>query len=146
MSVRFLRVEQALTLSAGLFDASDAELWRAFGTAIDGEVPEADDLDFKRDWWGRPEEIAKDCAAIANAGGGVIIVGIDDDGRDVAAGWATFEKPDGFEERIQQVTASSIAPKLPVVRTRWVPNPDGNTGVAIVAVSRSPQAPHAVVY
>ncbi len=147
MSLRFLRVEQALTLTTGLFDATDVELWRAFGSAIEVEIPEADDLDFKRDWWGRPEEIAKDCAAIANAGGGVIIVGVDDAGRDVAAGWATFEKPDGFDERVQQVTASSIAPKLPVVRTRWVPNPDNNdTGVAVIAVSRSPQAPHAVVY
>jgi hypothetical protein len=147
MSLRFLRVEQALTLSTGLFDATDAELWRAFGRAIDAEIPEADDLDFKRDWWGRAEEIAKDCAAVANAGGGVIIVGIDDAGRDVAADWATFEKPAGFDERVQQVTASSTAPKLPVVRTRWVPKPDDNgTGIAVVAVPRSPQSPHAVVY
>jgi hypothetical protein len=147
MSLRFLRVEQALSLTTGLFDATDVELWRAFGTAIEVEIPEADDLDFKRDWWSRPEEIAKDCAAVANAGGGVIIVGVDDASRDVAAGWAAFEKPNGFDERVQQVTASSTAPKLPVVRTRWVPNPDDNdTGVAVVAVSRSPQAPHAVVY
>lgn len=147
MSLRFLRVEQALTLSTGLFDSSDDELWRAFATAIGAEVPEADDLDFKRDWWGRSEEIAKDCAAVANAGGGVIVVGIDDDGRDVAAGWAPFEKPEGFDERVQQVTASSTAPKIPVVRTRWVPNPNAiDTGVAVVAVARSPQAPHAVVY
>ena len=147
MSLRFLRVEQALTLTTGLFDASDDELWRVFGAAIAVELPESDDLDFKRDWWGRPEEIAKDCAAVANAGGGVIVVGIDDEGRDVAAGWAVFEKPAGFDERVQQVTASSTAPKLPLVRTRWVPNPnDTNTGVALVAVSRSPLAPHAVVY
>ncbi|KRB80093.1 hypothetical protein ASE01_00885 [Nocardioides sp. Root190] len=147
MSMRFLRVEQVLTLATGLFDSPDEELWRAFATAIDAEVPEADDLDFKREWWSRSEEIAKDCAAVANAGGGVIIIGIDDGGRDVAAGWAAFEKPQSFDERVQQATASSTAPKLPVVRTRWVPNPENDdTGVAIVAVSRSPQAPHAVVY
>lgn len=147
MSLRFLRVEQALTLAAGLFDSTDTELWRAFGAAIEAQIPEADDLDFKREWWGRSEEVAKDCAAVANAGGGVIIVGIDDGGRDVAAGWAAFEMPQEFDERVQQATASRTAPKLPEVRTRWVPNPNNDgTGVAVVAVSRSPQAPHAVVY
>lgn len=146
MTVRFLRVEQALTLTTGLFDATDDEVWQAIGRAISVEIPEAEDLDFKSEWWGDNRELAKDCAAFANATGGVLIYGVDDDGRDVAAGLSPVDELDKFEERVQSVTASSIAPKLPRVHVRWVPNPDGSgSGIGIVAVPRTPNAPHAAV-
>ncbi len=76
MATRFVRVEQALGLSAGLFDAEDADVWAAVDQAIGAEIPEAPDLDFKGDWWGKPlVEMAKDCATFANGLGGVIVVG-----------------------------------------------------------------------
>lgn len=147
MTLRFLRVEQALNLAAGLFDSSDDELWRAFNAAIAANLPEADDLDFKKEWWRRSEELAKDCTAFANGGGGVMVVGIDDGGRDMATTWAAFPKPAGLDERVQQSTASRTAPKLPLVRTRWVPDPGQvDTGIAVIAVPRSPSSPHAVAY
>ncbi|WP_419706525.1 helix-turn-helix domain-containing protein [Promicromonospora sp. NFX87] len=146
MAARFLRVEQALALNTGLFDATDDEVWQAVERAIGMQTPEAADLEFKSQWWDNNKEFAKDCAAFANATGGVLIYGIDDNGRDAAAGLAPVDQIDDFEERVQSVTASRIAPKLPQVHVRWVRNPDASgTGIAIVAVPRSPNAPHAVV-
>lgn len=146
MAARFLRVEQALALSAGLFDATDDEVWQAVERAISMQTPEAADLEFKSQWWDNNKEFAKDCAAFANATGGVLIYGVNDDGRDVAVGLSPVNQLADFEERVQSITASRIAPKLPQVHVRWVPNPDApGTGIGIVAVPRSPNAPHAVV-
>ncbi|WP_285100701.1 ATP-binding protein [Promicromonospora sp. MEB111] len=146
MAARFLRVEQALALTTGLFDATGDEVWQAVQRAISLQTPEAADLEFKSQWWDNTKEFAKDCAAFANATGGVLIYGVNDDGRDVAAGLSPVNQLDDFEERVQSITASRIAPKLPQVHVRWVPNPDSpGTGIGIVAIPRSPNSPHAVV-
>lgn len=118
MTGRFLRVEQALTLTTGLFEATNDEIWQAIKRAISAEIPEADDLDFKSEWWSDNKELAKDCAAFANATGGVLIYGVDDGGRDVAANLSPVSELDKFEERVQSVTASSIA-LAPVPTLPW---------------------------
>jgi hypothetical protein len=149
MTVRFRRVEQALALIGGLFDTTDttdADIWRAVQHAIDNQVPEDDDLDFKREWWSDNKELAKDCVAFANASGGVLIYGVDDQGIDVAAGWSPVASKTNFDEQVQSVTASRVAPKLSRVLVRWVPNPDGSdTGVGIIGIPRTSNAPHAAV-
>ena len=149
MTARFRRVEQALALTSDIFDAAettDADIWRAVQHAIDTEVPEDNDLDFKSIWWSDTKELAKGCAAFANAAGGVLIFGVDDGGRDVAAGWSHVAPKSNFDEQVQSVTASRIAPKLPRVLVRWIPNPDGSeTGIGIVGVPRTSGAPHAAL-
>lgn len=147
MSARFRRVEQALALRSDMFDVeatTDADLWQAIQHAIDNEVPEDNDLDFKSAWWTGTKELAKDCAAFANAAGGVLIFGVDDDKRDVAAAWSPVESKSNFDEQVQSITASRIAPKLPRVLVRWIPHPDGpETGVGLVGIPRTSGAPHA---
>lgn len=147
MTARFRRVEQALALSTDMFEVaatSDADLWQAIQHAIDTEVPEDNDLDFKSTWWSDTKELAKDCAAFANAAGGVLVFGVDDDKRDVAAAWSPVESKGNFDEQVQSVTASRIAPKLPRVLVRWVPHPDGSeNGIGFVGIPRASGAPHA---
>lgn len=147
MTARFRRVEQALALSTDLFDATatpDADVWQAVQHAIDNNVPEDDDLDFKREWWSNPKELAKDCVAFANAAGGILIFGVDDDGRDVAVGWSPVAPKSDFDEQVQSITATRTAPKLPRVLVRWVPNPNGDPdGIGLVGVARTSSQPHA---
>ncbi|HEX3826984.1 MAG TPA: ATP-binding protein, partial [Sporichthyaceae bacterium] len=144
MAIRFVRVEQMFGLRGGLFDGEDADVWTAVGRAIDAEVPEAPDLDFKRVWWDKATEMAKDCAALANGLGGVIIVGVDDDHRDVAAAWSPVPLTRGLDLTLQQAVAANTAPKVPGILVRAVPDPaDPARGVVIVGVPRSPVAPHA---
>jgi hypothetical protein len=49
---------------------------QAIRAAITARVPEGVDLDFKRTHHDEPGELAKDVAAFANSGGGVLVIGV----------------------------------------------------------------------
>jgi hypothetical protein len=149
MPVRFPRVEQAFGVGS-LLDSSDPDLWAGFIAAVAARLPEAADLDFKGTWYAGPkanEEFAKDCAAFANAGGGVIVCGVADHGRDVAAEITPIAEPAKVQDWASQTLAGRTAPKLPDVFVRFVPDPTNTAvGVVLVLVPRSGWAPHAVIY
>src|SRR5687768_5767145 len=139
MGIRFVRVEQAFGVQGGLFDAADADVWSAIDRAIADRVPEAPDLDFKREWWEKPTEMAKDCAALANGVGGVIVVGVDDDHQDAAIARTPIALERGLELSLQQAVAANTSPKLPAVVARTIEDPaDRSQGVVLVGVPRSP--------
>jgi hypothetical protein len=147
MSMRLPRIEQLFGLSTSLFEASDEDLWAGFASLVDAAVPEGPDLDFKGAWWTRPEEIAKDCAAMANSLGGVILIGIEDESRDVAASLSGTELRPGQDLTVQQAVAGNSAPKLPELHVRSVADPEDPTrGVVMVGIQRSASAPHAVTF
>ena len=131
-----------------------------FGTTLDGltaehieslvgnAIEEEFDLDFKRDLYERNDQkkrdLAGDVAAMANTAGGVILLGVEDqDGRATAA--PGVDLSDEETRRMLQVVASLVAP-MPVFDINLVPQADSTTrGYYVIAVPRSPSAPHAVL-
>lgn len=118
-------------------------------TLITDHVPEAFDLDFKSEMYGPTDrdrrDAATDVAALANTAGGLLIIGIeeDDQARATAAPGVALTEAD--ERRIRQIVGSQVVP-MPLVDVLRVedPNRPGH-GLVLVAVPRSPLAPHAVV-
>ncbi|MFG3524894.1 helix-turn-helix domain-containing protein [Nocardia nova] len=117
--------------------------------AVARQVPEAEDLDFKGTLYGKTaedkQELAKDVTALANAGGGVLILGIAE-----RNSVADVLKPVPLQakgaESMQQVCQSWIRPFLPGVRIKEVPDPKKEgSGYYVISVSRSADAPHAVM-
>lgn len=142
MAFRSRRLED---LFGGTLDAiSYADVVSLIGNS---DAAEAEDLDFKRDHYTSTpesrEELAKDVAAFANHLGGVIVLGIAD-ARGVPAKAFDVDLADQHLRDLQQRIAATTAPPV-----RWEAfrkeNP-GNPGrgVMLIAVPRSPQAPHAV--
>ncbi|MGM7443979.1 AlbA family DNA-binding domain-containing protein [Streptomyces griseoincarnatus] len=117
------------------------------GLVKNPEAAEAEDLDYKRahyesDDKGK-EELAKDVAALANHRGGVLVIGMAE-AKGVPSRVFDVDLDDHHLRRIRQVIANNTAPPVPYEPIR-VPNPDDEErGFLLLAVPRSPQAPHAV--
>ncbi|MFE2961962.1 AlbA family DNA-binding domain-containing protein [Nocardia tengchongensis] len=117
-------------------------------TAVAQRVPEGEDLDWKKECYpttnaGR-EELAKDVGALANAGGGILVIGVTEDS---ASGCAAAPNPvplSGSEaDRMQQICHFRLRPFLPGVRINRITTGPG-VGYYVIIVPRSPDAPHAV--
>ncbi|MGS2811067.1 AlbA family DNA-binding domain-containing protein [Nocardia sp. MW-W600-9] len=133
-----------------LFGASvDALTATHLAAVVARKVPEAEDLDFKEALYGKTteakQELAKDVSALANAGGGVLILGITDQN---SAAEALKPLPLSAEEaeRMQKICHYQIRPFLPGVHIKQIPDPTNlHTGYYVIAVPRSADAPHAVI-
>lgn len=116
---------------------------------VTNEVQEEFDLDFKTTLYGRGDsekrDLAGDVAAMANTAGGVIILGVEEDSQATAIAAPGVDLSDDEKRRMTQVIASLVAP-VPSFEVLPVPN-DGNPehGYYVIAVPRSPVAPHAVL-
>lgn len=116
---------------------------------IDNNVPESFDLDYKKTLYGRSDkdkrELCSDVAALANAAGGLIILGIDEDERAQASEALGVRVNDEEINRIYQVVASGLSP-LPGLDVRGLSRHDADgTGFLLIAVPASPARPHAVL-
>lgn len=142
---------------------------------VDTSVQEAFDLDFKESLYGRGDadkrDLAGDVAALANTAGGVIVLGIEEDEQARAADAPGVEVSDVEVGRILRVVGSLVAP-IPVFDVISVLDEPGDVsepdappelsggdaedeadteepasghGFLIIAVPRSPNAPHAVL-
>ncbi|MFB6828436.1 AlbA family DNA-binding domain-containing protein [Streptomyces hydrogenans] len=142
MTFRSRRLEE---LFGGTLDAiTYADIAALVGNP---DAAEAEDLDYKQaHYTSEPksrEELAKDVAAFANHVGGVIIIGMAEN-RGVPSMVFDVALDDSHLRDLQQRIASSTAPPV-----RWHhvtkdnPANPGN-GFLLIAVSRSPQAPHAI--
>ncbi|WP_449061209.1 AlbA family DNA-binding domain-containing protein [Planomonospora algeriensis] len=116
----------------------------------DPDAREAEDLDYKRLYPSRDKEqtekgkdaIAIDIATFANHLGGLIIVGMAENG-EIPSAPLEVELA-GLENRIRQAGASRIHP-MPRFDTRPVENPaDPGRGFLLIAIPPSSLAPHAV--
>jgi hypothetical protein len=116
---------------------------------VEERVQETFDLDFKRDLYGYSDsakrELAADVAAMANSGGGLIILGIDEDEHACAQAASGVLADDADVTRILQIVGSLVAP-VPDIDVRVVMDAESadKTSYLLVAVDRSPAAPHAV--
>ncbi|WP_273652984.1 helix-turn-helix domain-containing protein [Cellulomonas fimi] len=115
---------------------------------VASNVAESFDLDFKRDSYvssdGGKKALAIDVAALANAAGGVIVLGVDEDDQARASAAPGVDTSDDEVRRLVQTVAAGVAP-LPPFDVRAIPGRDGRPGFIAIAVARSALAPHAVV-
>jgi len=128
---------------------------------VTSTTQEAFDLDFKLTLYGRGDSdkraLAGDVAALANTAGGVIVLGVGEDDHARATSTPGVELSDTEVARIRQVVASLVAP-MPVFDVLTLPDasqsqatsgigdsPGPAHGFVLIAVPRSPQAPHAVL-
>lgn len=133
-------------------------------------VRESFDLDYKRQLYGRGDSdrraLAGDVAALANTAGGVIVLGVEEDEQAKAVSAPGVEITDAEIRRMTSIIASLVAP-IPVFdivtvgpSTTTLRAPMAGTGAGghedaadaielhgflVVAVPRSPAAPHAVL-
>ncbi|MGW6521710.1 AlbA family DNA-binding domain-containing protein [Streptomyces sp. NPDC054962] len=135
------------TLLGGPLDTiTYADLAALAGNA---EAGESEDLDYKRELPASSDaqkaELAKDVTAFANHVGGVLVIGMAEaDG--LPSRVMDTDLSDAHLRHLHQVIARHTTPTVRVAM-RPVPNPDPaaqGKGLLLVAVPRSPQAPHAV--
>jgi hypothetical protein len=118
-------------------------------TLMSNQVPEAFDLDFKSKMYGPTDkdrrDAATDVAALANTAGGLLVLGIEEDDQARATAAPGLELSEVDERRIRQIVGSQVVP-MPVIDVLRVEDPDrSGHGLVLIAVPRSPLAPHAVV-
>lgn len=116
---------------------------------VSDQVPEAFDLDFKAELYGNGESgrrsLATDVAALANTAGGLLVLGIGEDGQGRAATTPGVSVAETETQRIRQIVASLVSP-LPVFDVLPIEDPGmPGQGFLIIAVVRGPSAPHAVL-
>ena len=113
-------------------------------TAIVGLVEDVD-LDFKREPWatteGGAKEAAYDVAAFANSAGGLIVVGVDEDGRGHCSEFIGVDPSIDVALWLHQIVAARVAPPA-VVSHRRVQV--GEQQILLFAVRPSTAGPHAV--
>jgi len=122
----------------------------ALVTLVANQVAERRDLEFKRELPGRNDEQVKeflsDVTSLANAQGGDLIFGIEEE-NGVAAGLVGVEivDPDAEILRLESSLQSGVAPRLIGVRSHWVPLA-GMRGAIVIRVPASIGAPHRVTF
>ena len=118
-------------------------------TLVSNKIPEAFDLDFKAELYGNSDSakraLAGDVVALANTAGGLLILGIEEDDQARASAAPGVSVADAEVARIRQTVASNVVPfpSLDVLQIEDPAHP-GN-GLLVIAVARSPLAPHAVL-
>jgi hypothetical protein len=121
----------------------------AIAALVAAEVPEAVDLDFKRDLYGGSDAdkraLAGDVAALANAVGGLLVLGIDDGKQDRAVAAPGVAVSDAEINRVRQIVAANAAP-APEIDPHYIEDPENRGhGFLLIGVPRSLRAPHAVI-
>lgn len=130
----------------------DATTWTGLQKLVDDQVPESSELDFKVDAYegqpaqgGRPkqDEFRKDVTALANARGGVLVLGMaEHDGvaSHVVGVAGSLEQHEG---RLRSWIRSRVEPYLDGIEIHGVLG--SGVGCILILVARSPRRPHAVV-
>lgn len=127
-------------------DLTEDDLQRA----VDSQIPEGVDLDWKKDFYqgtdAGKKELAKDMCAMANTAGGMVVIGVDDGKQDHAHALAPSEPAPGRgEEWIRSVLANWIQPVVPHVNVRSVKSStEAGKVYWLLTVPPSTQTPHAV--
>lgn len=112
--------------------------------AVGERLREGQQLDWKRQVpEGRPgkTELAKDLAAMANADGGLVVYGVNEEGS-AAMGREDVELTEGLERQIRAIAASAVMPPLLGLEVEQVG--DGAPRAVAVQVPRSEDAPHLI--
>lgn len=115
---------------------------------VEARISEGRRLEFKRDHYGRTDEhkreFAADVSAMANAQGGYLLIGVDEE-NGIASSVVGVEapNPDALVRAVSESLRTSFEPPIPGVRVRWIEIESGR-GVLVIQVDRSWNAPHRV--
>ncbi len=120
---------------------------------IDHEVPERQNLEYKRQEWDHGaedvREMLRDISAMANAYGGYILLGVeernDNSGIPVRINGIGSKRADMERGRIQASCLVNIDPRIPGFKIRTI-TIGKDISVIAIRVSRSMRAPHMVTY
>jgi hypothetical protein len=112
------------------------------------KVPEGLRIDYKRDLYGNSDvekrEALKDISCFANASGGHLIIGIEEqNGLPIAIPGISSENPDAVLQRFEQLMRSGIEPRIQGVRMRPIPL-DNGAFCLVLRIPRSWYPPHRV--
>ncbi|PMR58833.1 hypothetical protein C1A38_22700 [Verrucosispora sp. ts21] len=121
-------------------------------TQVTGLIPataEGPDLDFKRDTYGSRDKDRKalcgDVGGLANANGGLLILGMEEDSQGRAARAEGVDISDAERLRLHQTVVANVQP-TPTFDIIPVENPDRpGTGFLVIWVARTATAPHAYI-
>ncbi|TDB79610.1 helix-turn-helix domain-containing protein [Micromonospora sp. KC721] len=121
-------------------------------TQVTGLIPgtaEGPDLDFKRDTYGSRDRDRKalcgDVGGLANANGGLLILGMEEDSQGRAAKAVGVDISDAERLRLHQTVVANVQP-TPTFDIIPVEDPDRpGTGFLVVWVARTATAPHAYI-
>jgi hypothetical protein len=142
MAVSFPRVEAALGGTS--IAAADEETLQIL---VDGQVREDTEIEFKSATYGTSDrsrrDLAVDVAALANSLGGVIFLGVREEGG-IAVELSPVPLDEGEEIRMRQILASRVAPPPQIEILRLELRDDPAHGYCLLAVPVSPWRPHAV--
>ncbi len=140
--LRFTAIHRALGVEPCPLD------WALVEQAVAAGVAEQTDLDWKRERYDtKPnwhEEFAKDVAAMANSGGGLIVLGVNEDrATSAATSFAeTVELTDSDEQMFRSTIYSRISP--PVAGVTFSRLANDNHAVLVIGVPPSADAPHLI--
>jgi hypothetical protein len=115
--------------------------------AVDAEVPETDDLDWKKGLPGDSglDEFAKDVAAMANAAGGLLVYGVAEKrGTGTAESLSLLELMETDVRRLRSTVFSRIQPAVTGVDFLDLKSDQEPGSVLVVCVPASEDAPHQV--
>lgn len=115
---------------------------------IVGQVPEGLRIDYKRDLYGNSDadkrEVLKDISGFANAFGGHLIIGIEEqNGLPVSIVGIAGENPDEVVLRLEQIARTGLEPRIQGLRVLAVPLSSGSY-CFVIRIPRSWHPPHRV--
>ncbi|SCL70375.1 MULTISPECIES: helix-turn-helix domain-containing protein [Micromonospora] len=119
---------------------------------VKGLIPdttEGPDLDFKRDTYGSRDkdrkELCADVGGLANANGGLLILGMEEDSQGRATKDVGVDISDAERVRLHQTVVANVQP-TPTFDIIPVEDPDRpGTGFLVIWVARTATAPHAYI-
>jgi predicted HTH transcriptional regulator len=136
MAVSFPRVEAALGGTS--IAAADEETLQIL---VDGQVREDTEIEFKSATYGTSDrsrrDLAVDVAALANSLGGVIFLGVREEGG-IAVELSPVPLDEGEEIRMRQILASRVAPPPQIEILRLELRDDPAHGYYLLAVRSAP--------
>lgn len=122
--------------------------WDMLVRAVDQGVVEQPDLDWKREGYGAKkdwDELAKDVAAMANSGGGIIVLGVQEDHATSAAReLITADLSASEEGNYRQAIFTRTHPPVQGALFQSLTSPADEDSVVLIYVPASPDAPHLV--
>ena len=105
-------------------------------------------IDFKREMYGGGDaqirEMLRDVASMANAEGGAIVIGMDEDGDGRAAGLVPVADAETQANRLVSSCLATIAERIPGLRAR--PIGDAGQQAIVVRIPRSYRRPHMITF
>ena len=131
-----------------LIELTDQDIGQIIGVAEDSTVEFKRDLEIDAQGKIRDatrNKIAREIVAFANADGGAVVIGIDENEEQPHRAISVCPIPncEDFADRLRRAIYEIVEPKIPMLAVRAI-RTNGTDGVIIASVPKSMRAPHRV--